>query len=96
MFTFLFKKSLNIFSSIACKSTAASNNQRQEHNNSATICGEKILYTLGPFVQIADIVQNEYTSLILMWCQISSFQMPSIKERKFGDIVFELIQRRDH
>ena len=33
---------LNIFLSIACKSLIATNTQRQEHNNLATIQSEKL------------------------------------------------------
>ena len=38
----LMSKSLNIFSSIACNLTIASNQQRQEHNNLATIWRAKL------------------------------------------------------
>ena len=36
-FPFPMKKSLNTFSSVACKSMIASSKQRQEHNNLSTI-----------------------------------------------------------
>ena len=41
-FHFPMKKSLSIFSSIACKSMIASSKQRQNHNNLATIYKEKL------------------------------------------------------